>query len=168
MDAAQTRIAIADVTSTLTTDFDLPTLLQTVADHTRSGYDAFSAVIVLLDERRTVGAGGLHIVAEASRGDSSADWSLNTSGPALVSARDGAGALVTDLTAVDDSRWPDYRARAVDAGLRGVRAFPLRTPEAAIGSMVVHTEEPWGTSDQPGDFGQILADLTAVALGGGT
>lgn len=168
MDTTQTRIAIADVTSTLTTDFDLPTLLQTVADHARSGYDAYSAVIVLLDERRTVGTGGLHIVAEASRTDSSADWSLNTSGPALVSARDGAGAQVTDLTVVDDSRWPDYRARAVHAGLRGVRAFPLRTPNAAIGSMVVHTEAPWGSNEQPGDFGQILADLTAVALSGGT
>lgn len=166
--ADRSRVAISDVTNTLTTDFDLPALLQTVVEHAQSCFDAYSAVIVLLDERRTVGEGGLHIVAEATRADVGADWSLNTSGPALISARDGAVTLVTDLTLADDTRWPDYRSRAVAAGLRGVRAFPLRTPGAAIGSMVVHTEQPWENTLPPGDFGQILADLTAVALSTGS
>ncbi|WP_143695260.1 GAF domain-containing protein [Williamsia sp. 1135] len=167
IDTDRSRVAISDVTSTLTTDFDLPALLQTVVEHARSCFDAYSAVIVLLDERRTLGEGGLHIVAEATRTDASADWSLNTSGPALISARDGAVSLVTDLALAEDTRWPDYRSRAVAAGLRGVRAFPLRTPGAAIGSMIVHTEQPWGNRLPPGDFGQILADLTAVALSAG-
>ena len=47
------RVAIADVTGTLTTDFDLPTLLQTVVTHAREGFDALSAVIVLRDDRRS-------------------------------------------------------------------------------------------------------------------
>lgn len=167
-DLDRSRVAISDVTNTLTTDFDLPALLQTVADHARSCFDAYSAVIVLLDERRTLGEGGLHIVAEATRTDVSADWSLNTTGPALISARDGAVTLITDLTLAEDTRWPEYRSRAVAAGLRGVRAFPLRTPGAAIGSMIVHTEQPWANTLPPGDFGQILADLTAVALSAGS
>lgn len=35
-----------------------------------------------------------------------------------------------------------------------------------IGSLVVHTDDPWG-DERPNQFGQILADLAAVALSTG-
>ena len=158
------RVAIADVTGTLTTDFDLPTLLQTVVTHARKGFDAFSAVIVLRDDRRTTARDALHMVAESCQTDASVDPELNTTGPARSSVYDGALTLVTDLSTTDDTRWPDYRKRAVSAGLRGVRAYPIKALSAPVGSLVIHTRQVWDESGQPSEFGQILANLVAIAL----
>ena len=36
----------------------------------------------------------------------------------------------------------------------------------SLGSVIVHTEEPWGQS-RPNDFGQVLANLTSIALSNG-
>ena len=115
------RVAIADVTGTLTTDFDLPTLLQTVATHARGGFDAYSAVIVLRDDRRSTAGDDLHIVAESCQAGVGADTQLNTTGPALNSAHDGAVTLVTDLATIEDTRWPGYRQRALSTGTRSRR-----------------------------------------------
>jgi hypothetical protein len=161
------RVAIADVTGTLTTDFDLPTLLQTVVTHAREGFDAFSAVIVLRDDRRSTAGDDLHIVAEACHAGIGADLELNTTGPALSSAHDGALTLVTDLSTADDTRWPEYQKRAISAGLRGIRAYPIKALSAPVGALVIHTEQPWNESGQPSEFGQILANLVAIALSTG-
>lgn len=161
------RVAIADVTGTLTTDFDLPTLLQTVATHAGGGFDAYSAVIVLRDDRRSTAGDDLHIVAESCQAGVGADTQLNTTGPALNSAHDGAVTLVTDLATIEDTRWPGYRQRALSTGLRGVRAYPVKALSVPVGSLVIHTQQPWDGSGQPSEFGQILANLVAIALSTG-
>ena len=161
------RVAIADVTGTLTTDFDLPTLLQTVVTHAREGFDAYSAVIVLRDDRQSTAGDDLHIVAESCQAGVGADTELNTTGPAVNSAHDGAVTLVTDLSTTDDTRWPSYRQRALSTGLRGVRAYPIKALSLPVGSLVIHTEQPWDGSGQPSEFGQILANLVAIALSTG-
>ncbi|MEV0685020.1 GAF and ANTAR domain-containing protein [Nocardia sp. NPDC050378] len=166
MNSAQTRLAIADLTATLATDFDVPALLNAVAEHARQCFDAVSAAVILLDQR-SVGA-GIQIVAEATSEDAVTDPRLHISGPGLASARDGAVAMITDIDRRDEgSRWPDYHDRARLAGMRSVRAFPVKAMTVPLGSVVVHANEPWG-SERPNDFGQILADLTAVALSMGT
>ncbi|MEV0855675.1 GAF domain-containing protein [Nocardia fluminea] len=167
MNSAQTRLAIADLTATLATDFDIPTVLHAIAEHAQQCFDAASAAVILFDSRRTDGT-GIQIVAEAMREDTIADPYLHISGPGLTSARDGAVAMIADLDdTADSARWPDYRRRARAAGLRSVRAFPIKTMTLSVGSLVVHAEQPWG-NERPNDFGQILADLTAIALSMGT
>ncbi|MEV6661390.1 GAF domain-containing protein [Nocardia fluminea] len=168
MNTAQTRLAIADLTATLATDFDVPTVLHAVAQHARQCFDAASAAVILFDGRRS-GGSGIQIVAEAMREDILADPHLHISGPGLSSARDGAVAMLADLDddSVEFHRWPDYRRRAREAGLRSVRAFPIKAMAQPLGSLVVHDDKPWG-NERPNDFGQILADLTAIALSMGT
>lgn len=166
-DPEQVSTAIAAVTSSMVREFDLPTVLQSVADHACSCFGAYSAVVVLLDPRQVAGSAALHIVAESSRHTLDPSPLINTVGPALDSARTGAVALVADLMSDDDIRWPLYRRRALDAGLRGVRAFPVFGLSAGIGSIVIHTEQPWN-SDHPSQAGQVFADLTALALSAGS
>jgi hypothetical protein len=167
MNTTQTRLAIADLTATLATDFDVPTVLHAVAQHARQCFDAASAAVILFDSRHTDGT-GIQIVAEAMRENTIADPHLHISGPGLSSARDGAIAMIADLEHdADPARWLDYRRRASRAGLRSVRAFPIKTMTLPVGSLVIHAEEPWG-NERPNDFGQILADLTAIALSMGT
>jgi hypothetical protein len=67
----------------------------------------------------------------------------------------------------DDTRWPAYRQSALAAGMRAVRAFPIVSLHVPLGSIVVHTHEPRGSSRST-TFGQTLANLTAVALSSAT
>ncbi len=168
MNTAQTRLAIADLTAALATDFDVPTVLHTVAQHARQCFDAASAAVILVDSRGVDGT-GIQIVAEATRGDTIADPRLHISGPGLCSARDGAVAMISDLedSITESPRWSDYRRLAHASGMRSVRAFPVRAMAVPLGSLVVHDDKPWG-DQRPNDFGQILADLTAIALSMGT
>ncbi|UGT61001.1 hypothetical protein [Nocardia asteroides] len=173
MNTAQIRLAVAELTAALTGDFDVPTVLHSVAGHARECFQAVSAAVILTDQRS--GGSGVQIVAEAMRdGSMIADPRLHVAGPGMDSARDGAVAMIGDLDEggaephADGSatRWADYRARARSAGLRSVRAFPITALTLPLGSVVVHADEPWGTL-RPNDFGQILADLTAIALSTG-
>ncbi|MFF3226458.1 hypothetical protein ACFYV7_26930 [Nocardia suismassiliense] len=166
MNSARTRLAIAELTATLTTDFDVPTLLHSIAVHARDCFDAVSAVLILRDPQQLAGAEGMQIVAESLRDGSSADPRLHITGPGLSSARDGAVTMIADLDVGEDASWPQYRKQALAAGLRSVRAFPVVALTMPLGSVVVHLDEPWGVA-RPNDFGQILADLTAIALSTG-
>lgn len=166
--AAHARLAIAEITSTLTTNFDLPTLLDTVADNARIGFEAHSAVVLLLDHRPNSGdSTDIQIVAQAQRDGGGADLTFQRGGPGLISAREGAVSMIADLADTRDTRWPGYRSHAASRGLRGVRAFPIVSMGISLGSMVVHTDDPWGTV-RPNDFGQTLANLVALALSVGT
>jgi hypothetical protein len=51
----------------------------------------------------------------------------------------------------------------MSAGMRGMRAFPVTTLGVPLGSVIVHTDDPWGDS-RPNDFGQVLANMTSIAL----
>ncbi|MFC9434725.1 GAF domain-containing protein [Nocardia sp. NPDC057030] len=163
MDTTQTRLAFAELTATLTTDFDVPSLLYLVARHARECFDAYSAVVVLLDGRGNAGTGRTRIVAEALREGYSADPRLHAIGPGCTSARYGAVTMIADLGARNETSWPNYRRYAVKAGMRAVRAYPVTTLAMPLGSLIVHTDDPWGTA-RPNEFGQTLADLTAIAL----
>jgi hypothetical protein len=163
MTAARNRLAIAELTATLTTDFDLPTLLSNIAIDACRGYTAVSAVVGLLDEREPTGDPEIRVVAEALREPTDADLGFVGTGPAYESARDGAVTMVPDLRESRDTRWPDYRDEAVRAGMRGMRAFPVTALGTRMGALVVHTDEPWGV-DRPNDLGQTLANLAALAL----
>ncbi|MFI6365146.1 GAF domain-containing protein [Nocardia sp. NPDC050630] len=164
MDTVQTRLAVAELTAALTTDFDVPTLLHSVARHAQECFEAVSAVVILLD-RRQAPEPGIRIVAEAMREGTITDPRLHVTGPGMSSARDGAVAMIADIEAAKDldSRWPSYRVRARESGLRSVRAFPVTALTVPLGSVVVHADEPWGVQ-RPNDFGQVLADLAAIAL----
>ncbi len=161
MTAAQNRLAIAELTATLTTDFDLPTVLSTIAADACHGYAAVSAVVTLLDDRGDDAT--IRVVAEALREPIDADLGFVSSGPGFDTARGGGVTMIADLAEVHDTRWPGYRHDALRAGMRGMRAFPVTTLGTSMGALVVHTDDPWGVV-RPNDLGQTLANLTALAL----
>lgn len=174
MNSARTRLAIAELTSTLSTDFDLAALLDAVAIDARVCFQAYAAAVVLRHRRDGADATALHIVAQALREDigtdgAEGDLSFQATGPALDSARDGAVTMIADLTDVSDTaqgvdtRWSGYRRAAAAAGMRGMRAFPITSLGIPLGAVVVHTDEPWGLQ-RPSDFGQVLANLAGIAL----
>jgi ANTAR domain-containing protein/GAF domain-containing protein len=174
MNSTRTRLAIAELTSTLSTDFDLAALLDAVATDARVCFQAYAAAVVLRHRRDGADATALHVVAQALRENfgtdgAVSDLSFQATGPALDSARDGAVTMIADLTDVSDTaqgvdtRWSGYRRAAAAAGMRGMRAFPITSLGIPLGAVVVHTDEPWG-SQRPSEFGQVLANLVGIAL----
>lgn len=163
MTAARNRLAITELTAMLTTDFDLPTVLSTIAYDACRGYMAFSAVVGLLDDSDREGDAEINVVAEALREPTDTDLAFVATGPAYESAREGAVTMIPDLSQSRETRWPEYRQEALRAGMRGMRAFPVTALGARMGALVVHTDEPWGTA-RPHDLGQTLANLAALAL----
>ncbi len=157
------QLAIAALTAMLADEFDLPTVLDTVAYNARASFDASSAAVVLLGARDGTDDLGMQVVAEALPQSTDSDLSFLTSGPALASARDGAVTMVADLADASDTRWPTYRRDALRAGMRGVRAFPLVLLGSSVGTLVIHTGDPWG-AQRPNAVGQTLANLAAIAI----
>lgn len=163
MTAARDRLAIAELTSTLTGEFDLPAVLDTVAHDACTGFNAASVAVVLRDDQHQIDDTGLQVVAEALCGTTEVDLGFVSTGPAAVSARAGAVTMISDIAEADDSRWPDYRRAALRAGMRGMRGFPVTILGSPAGALVVHTEDPWGLA-RPNDFGQVMANLAAIAI----
>ncbi|CAN5619601.1 GAF and ANTAR domain-containing protein [soil metagenome] len=163
MSTTRAELAIAELSTALTSDFDLAVLLTALAEHTRVGLDAYSAVVMLVENGDTSDRAGVHIVAEALGEGVVADLDFHTTGPGLISATSGVVTMIDDLQQADETRWPDYRRVALAAGMRAVRAFPIVSLGVSLGSLVVHTDEPWG-STRPQTYGQIMANLAAVAL----
>ncbi len=67
-------------------------------------------------------------------------------GPCLDSFRTGRPVLLPDLSAVGSSRWPAFSAGALDAGVRGVFAFPLRVGAIRLGVLDLYRDVSGGLS----------------------
>ena len=61
-------------------------------------------------------------------------------GPVGVAVRSGAPAVFQDI--LGDSRFAPWRDRAINAGFRGVAAFPMRHGGAPAGVLTVHVVQP--------------------------
>ncbi|MFI9536201.1 hypothetical protein ACIG56_23485 [Nocardia fusca] len=111
----------------------------------------------------------MQIVAVAMRdGSAIADPRLHITGPGRSSACGGAVAMIDDLDRAEDAdaRWPVYRAHRPGIGT----AFGTGiSRDLAGGAARCGRGSCRRTMGQrpPNDFGQILADLTAVALSTG-
>ena len=81
-------------------------------------------------------------------------------GPCLTSARLGSTVYVHDL--LDDDRWPDFAAAAVDAGVRTVLAYALPTGRQAALNLYGHLPEAFGASARA--QGALFATLARLAL----
>lgn len=150
------RLALADITATLCTRFDITALLEKIAATAQDAYGARGVVIGLLDDGGALRAAVTTPVARVA-----VDEALLTDGPILASAREIAVATVADTSA--DTRWSTFAAAANAAGVGAVRAFPITSLGVGLGSLAVHAAEPWDT-DRPGDVGSTLAHLAALAL----
>ncbi len=84
-------------------------------------------------------------------------------GPGLQSYTDGAPVLTSDLAAGDE-RWPLFGSGAVEMGVHGMFAFPLRSGTIPIGVFEIHNDHVGAlTSSQLGDA-LVLADVVSVLL----
>jgi hypothetical protein len=113
-----------------------------------------------------VGPGDLHVLVFAT---SSLGWQLDElestlgEGPGLQAHSEGAPVLTSDLYC-HEGHWPLFGSAAVEMGVRGVFAFPLRSGTVPIGVFQIHRSAASGLSaEQLGDA-LVLADIMSVLL----
>lgn len=83
-------------------------------------------------------------------------------GPCLDALRDDATYLIDDLET--EERWPAYRARALELGVRSMLSFRLFVSHRTYGALDLYAARPhvYGPSSQV--MGQVFASHASVAL----
>ncbi|MGW7413707.1 ANTAR domain-containing protein [Streptomyces sp. NPDC054863] len=85
-------------------------------------------------------------------------------GPSVVSTKDGALCLVTDVRYAPHTSWPAFLPGATELGVRSVFAFPLRLGAIRIGSMTGHRREARGLTEEGVDVALMICDALTVFL----
>lgn len=89
-------------------------------------------------------------------------------GPAVSAAKQGWSMLVSDLADGADSRWPVFAPAAVEAGARGLFAFPVRLGAIRLGVLSMYRGQPGALTAEQLKDARGLADAAAVLLSVGT
>jgi GAF domain-containing protein len=150
-----------EVADTLVDEFDLIDFLHTLTDRAASLIEASAVGLLLADER-----GRLEFMAASSESARLVElFQLQTrEGPCMEAFRTGEAVINVDLLE-HTARWPNFTARALEAGFRSVHAFPLRLRAQRIGALNVFGETRGGNfEDADVSIIQALADVAAIGL----
>jgi GAF domain-containing protein len=83
-------------------------------------------------------------------------------GPCLEAATSGRTVAVNDFA--DDSRWPGYRPRAIEAGVRSSLSVGLPVHEHVTGALNLYATKPNAFDDEATLLAQTFSGYAAVAL----
>lgn len=152
---AEVFVELAD---TLVTGFDLIDFLSTLADATVELLAVDAAGLMLTDQR-----GQLQVVAATTTTAQHLELAelANADGPCLDSYRTGQQVV----NAADaQARWPQFTARAAQAGFASVHALPMRLRQQTIGAMNLFCVSADPLSGDDVAIGQALADVGTIGL----
>jgi GAF domain-containing protein len=83
-------------------------------------------------------------------------------GPCLDAVRLGEVVVVSDLT--QETRWPDYVPRALEAGVAASVSIPIPIEDRHIGAMNIYTRQTNVFDDDAIETARTIAGFAAVAL----
>jgi hypothetical protein len=84
-------------------------------------------------------------------------------GPGLQAYSDGAPVLTSDLES-RGARWPLFASGAVEIGVRGLFAFPLRSGTTPIGVLETYRADAGGLSTEQLGDALVLAEIISLLL----
>ncbi|WP_165068111.1 GAF and ANTAR domain-containing protein [Marisediminicola senii] len=157
---AQLSAAFAKIAKTLTTDFDLVDLLQTLAEECAAILDVDAAGIMLVDS-----TGELQLIVSTSEEASLVEvMALNAgSGPCVDCFTTGEPVTVGDI-ANSGGRWPEFAQESARTGYKSFHATPLRLRNRVIGVLNLFGTEVGALNDQDIAVAQTLSDVSAIGL----
>jgi hypothetical protein len=85
-------------------------------------------------------------------------------GPCHDAYADRRPVMTPDLRSVPGGRWPGYATASLDAGVRGVFAFPLQIGAARLGVLDVFAEEAGSLSDEQVAIALTFAQIATEIL----
>ena len=91
------------------------------------------------------------------------NWQYATrEGPCLCAIEDRSMKHVPSL--VDDSRWKDFTAMAIQEGVYGVLALPLMPLGDPIGALNIYTSKPYAFKDEDIRTATLFAEQAAIVI----
>jgi GAF domain-containing protein len=147
--------AVREFTSAILNPYDLDELLHRLMGHVTSVTGAQGAGVML------VGSGGLGFASASDERVVQLEVLQDRieSGACHEAAERNELVVVADLA--DEDRWPAYRDRALELGLRAVVGVPLNAAGQTIGVLNVYRADPGEWSPEDIDAVEIIAAMGA-------
>lgn len=153
---ATTFVALAD---TLVADFDMLGYLDLLAERVQELLDIDAVGVILSDQR----GNWRPIAASSEQAELLELFAAQTrKGPCYECVNTGQPVSSADLTTED--RWPQFTARATQAGFHAATALPMRLRERVIGSLTLLNKTATAVGDNDIALGQALADMATIGL----
>jgi diguanylate cyclase (GGDEF)-like protein len=158
-----TEQQLSDVLShfarTMLTDFPIQGILDQLVRRIVEMMPITGAGVTLISESTSP-----HYVA-ASDGAAMRFEELQTvldEGPCIVAYRTGGAVTISDLR--NETRFPTFIPRALEAGLAAAFTFPLRHGDNRLGALDLYRDSPGALSGEDMVVAQTLADVTSAYL----
>lgn len=151
---------LAEIAHRLSEAEDLDELLQLVVDLGEDYLEGCDgASLMFIGKNRTISspAYSSRVAFESDLAQYAAD-----EGPCLDALRDHRIYMIDDLEIED--RWPEYRARALELGVRSMLSYRLYARGGTFGALDFYSKRPHAYSPFSKVVGQVFASHAAVAL----
>ncbi|MFJ4715533.1 GAF domain-containing protein [Streptomyces sp. NPDC088785] len=151
-----------EMADSLTAEFDVLDLLQRLCGHCMDLLGIDAAGVMLADD-----ADVLQVLAASDEYTRLLElFALqHTEGPCQECYRTGAPLTGVDLTTNQSMRaWPHFTPAALEGGLSGASALPLKLRGRTIGVLGLFSVSPQPLTDTDLALGQALADVATIAL----
>ena len=157
---AKLNRAFVKLADTLTDDFDVVDLLQSLVEQCSEILDTQAAGLMLLD-----GLGELQLVASTSEETTLIEvMQLNAgAGPCVECFTTGKPVTVGDIERSGD-RWPAFRLEAMRQGFKSVHATPMRLRGQVLGALNMFSIHVGELVAADVAVAQALADVATIGL----
>lgn len=160
MDAEALLERLGEMARALSGANDLDEMLQLIVDLGESyldGCDGVSLMLIGRDRRISSPAYSSRVAYDSDQAQYETDQ-----GPCLDALREHETIVIDDLQT--ETRWPDYRARALELGVRSMISFRLFVHEDTMGALDFYSATPHAYDRTSRVIGQVFASHAAVAL----
>lgn len=151
---------VADIARQLSREEELDGLLQRVVDlgHAEiEGCDGVSMMLVLEGGRVSTPA----FSSTVARDSDLAQYAMDQ-GPCLQAMRSHATVIIDDLE--EETRWPQYRERALALGVRSMLGIRLFQAQDTMGALDFYSATPRAFGRRAQLYGQVFASHAAIAI----
>jgi GAF domain-containing protein len=151
---------LAEIAHRLAEADHLDELLQLIVDLGEQYLDGCDgASLMLIGRNRTISSPAYS--SRVAYESDLAQYEANE-GPCLDALRDHRVYMIDDLET--ETRWPDYRARALKLGVRSMLSYRLYAKDATFGALDFYASRPHAYSNVSKVIGQVFASHVGVAL----
>lgn len=150
----------ATLADSLTADFDVVELLQTLVDACIDVFDVQAAGILLADSE-----GNLELIASTSEATTLVELMqlAAEAGPCIACFRAGAPISVPDIAESPDE-WSEFRESAIEQGFAALDALPMRLREQTLGTLNLLRTAPGSAPPDDLVAAQGFADVATIGI----
>ena len=156
---AQLNRTFVELADTLVNHFDVTEFLHTLATRCVELFEVDAAGLMLADDRGT-----LRVVGSSNEQTRILELFEIQSEEGPCSDCYQSGQIVVEEDIEGSTRWPRFRAEALEAGFRAVMAMPMRLREEVVGALNLFRAEPGGLDEVDRAACRALADVATIAL----